>query len=618
MLEARVRRSSLIMVSVLLLTIILPATPGVLAVEDYGPWRGEYYDNQTLSGTPKLVRSDLSINFDWGLGSPDSSIPNEGFSARWTAFIEFEAGTYRFSTYTDDGVRLWIDESIVLDQWHKQAAVPYDVYITLEGGYHYVRMEYFDNTDRAIAQMNWLRLGEPTSPSQPSGWQAEYYNDVYLGGSPVLTRSDADINFDWGFSSPGTGVAADNFSARWTRTVYFNAGNYDFYAMTDDGMRLWLDGHILIDRWYDQGASTHVKTAYVGQGEHSLRVEYYERTGTAVAKVWWQASGAKAPTPAPTTAPGGAAEVIIDNWSSGFSKGGMAAYWHSANLGYGGQTYWTYNSVYQVYNYAKWTPNLPGAGYYDVYAFVPRNYADTRSARYRIFHNGQRDDVWLGQYKYFDQWAKLGTFYFHDGGGEYVYLSDNTHESYATKRIAFDAMKFVRSGSGPAYPTPAPVPTATPIPSYGCSIVPEAGFGTIWQNNATVRSRLGCPLEREKSVAAAEQSFQYGTMFWLSDTEYIYALYSNGIWQSAVDTFEDGDPESDPSIVPPWGYYQPIRGFGKVWREEPGVRDRLGWATEEERGLTVAVQLFEGGMMIWSQSKGTYVLYQDGTWQRFN
>ena len=606
---------SLLMTATLLAATILPLMSSAAGVEDYGPWRGEYYGNVNLSGTPKLVRTDQSINFDWGLGSPDGSVPNDKFSVRWTAFVGFGAGTYRFSTYTDDGVRLWIDEVLVLDQWHNQSAIPYDVYITLAEGQHYLRMEYFDNTDKAIAKLSWLRLGDP-QPEPVSGWQGDYFANVYLGGAPVFSRTDPEINFDWASGSPGAGLPADNFSARWTRTVHFGAGNYAFYTSTDDGVRVWLDSQLVIDQWFDQGASPKSVVISVAQGQHSLRVEYYERTGKAVAKFWWQASGtAPAPTSTPKPpAPSGLTEVIVDDYSSGFKKGGLASSWYGANIGYAGHTYWTYNSVYQVYNYATWTPALSGAGYYDVYAYVPRNYADTRSARYRVFHNGQRHDVWLGQYKHFDKWVKLGTFYFHGGGGEYVYLSDNTHESYATKRLAFDAIKFVLAGSGSTQATPTPVPP----PVYGCALTPQAGFGGVWTGNATVRSRLGCPLEAEKSVQAAEESFQGGTMFWLADTRFIYALYQNGIWQSIVDTWQEGDAESDASIAPPWGYLQPVRGFGKAWRQEPGVRDRLGWATDKERGFNAAVQHFQRGMMIWSNVKGTFVLYQDGTWQHFN
>ncbi len=593
---------------ILLLTVVLVAAflPLVAwAMENYGPWRGEYYDNQNLTGAPKLVRTDQFIDFAWDLAAPDPTIPNEHFSVRWTAFINFAGGTYRFNSTTDDGVRLWIDEALVLDKWQLQPAISYDVFITLPAGYHYIRMEYFDNTDRAVAKFYWERLGEPSPPRR---WQAEYYNSIWLGDTPVLTRAEPEINYDWGNGSPGPAVAADNFSARWTRLAYFDAGSYAFYTCTDDGVRVWLDSQLIVDRWFDQGASTNAVAVNVAQGNHYVRVEYYERFGVAVAKFWWQST---AVTPTPTPTPSQCVEVIVDDLSLGFSKGGPPSSWYVANIGYGGHIYWTYNSVYQVYNYASWTPTLPGAGYYTVYAFIPRNYADTRSACYRIFHDGQRHDAWVAQNLYFDQWVSLGTYYFSATGGEYVYLSDNTHETYATRRLGFDAMKFVRC---PAV-SPTPIP---PPPPPACAITPQLGFGRVWSDNATVRSRLGCPLAAEQSVFSAEENFQYGYMFWRSDARLIYALYQNGIWQSMVDKWREGDPASDPNIVPPWGYYQPVRGFGKAWREEPGVRDRLGWATDTERGFNASIQLFEHGLMIWSSVKGIYVLYSDGTWQRFD
>ena len=76
--------------------------------------------------------------------------------------------------------------------------------------------------------------------------------------------------------------------------------------------------------------------------------------------------------------------------------------------------------------------------------------------------------------------------------------------------------------------------------------------------------------------------------------------------------------ESDPTITPPSGYYQPRRGFGKIWREQAGARDKLGWATANERGLGAAWQPFQNGLMLWSDVHGTFVIYSDGTWRLFD
>jgi hypothetical protein len=116
---------------------------------------------------------------------------------------------------------------------------------------------------------------------------------------------------------------------------------------------------------------------------------------------------------------------------------------------------------------------------------------------------------------------------------------------------------------------------------------------------------------------SAEETFIGGYMFWRGDLGLIYAVYNGGTWQSFVDTWTEGDLEWDPTIVPPAGYYQPKRGFGKVWREQAGVRDKLSWATTEERGLGASWQAYQGGLMLWSDVQGTFVLYNDGTWSKY-
>lgn len=93
---------------------------------------------------------------------------------------------------------------------------------------------------------------------------------------------------------------------------------------------------------------------------------------------------------------------------------------------------------------------------------------------------------------------------------------------------------------------------------------------------------------------AAEQQFEHGWMIWVGGEDLIYVLYEDDVfspkWQAFTDDWEPGDPVSDTTIIPPEGYYQPLRGFGLVWREQPFVRDRLGWAVALEAGGDTAVQ----------------------------
>jgi hypothetical protein len=119
-------------------------------------------------------------------------------------------------------------------------------------------------------------------------WRGEYYANVDLIGEPTLVRRDAAINFDWGTRAPASGIPADNFSVRWTRSLTFEEGIYRFRAVVDDGMRLFVDGVLLIDTWQDGARRELTADRRMTAGQHALRVECYERGGQAIAQVRWE------------------------------------------------------------------------------------------------------------------------------------------------------------------------------------------------------------------------------------------------------------------------------------------------------------------------------------------
>jgi hypothetical protein len=69
------------------------------------------------------------------------------------------------------------------------------------------------------------------------------------------------------------------------KTQNFTAGSHTFTATADDGIRVYLDGTLVIDQWKDQSATTYTTSRQVTAGNHELKVEYYEHGGDAVAKV---------------------------------------------------------------------------------------------------------------------------------------------------------------------------------------------------------------------------------------------------------------------------------------------------------------------------------------------
>ncbi len=127
----------------------------------------------------------------------------------------------------------------------------------------------------------------PVPQPTPGRWLGTYYNNSTLSGAPAFVRDDTDINFNWGWGGPGNGVPEDNFSVVWTRSGYWNAGNYRFLVSVDDGVRLYVDNTLVIDAWREQPATSYFGDIYLPAGNHTVRVEYYEGGGEASVGVTW-------------------------------------------------------------------------------------------------------------------------------------------------------------------------------------------------------------------------------------------------------------------------------------------------------------------------------------------
>jgi beta-glucosidase len=162
----------------------------------------------------------------------------------------------------------------------------------------------------------------PIPASALSGLTGTYFANKTLSGTPVLTRADSSIDFDWGTGSPDPSLPADGFSARWTGTLTApTTAAYTFGATSDDGSRIYLDGKLIADNWGDHGVSTVKSTpVQLTAGEpHSLKVEYYENAGGASVSIGWTAPGVPDPTlqaAAAAAAKADAAVVIVGDSSS--------------------------------------------------------------------------------------------------------------------------------------------------------------------------------------------------------------------------------------------------------------------------------------------------------------
>jgi hypothetical protein len=265
-------------------------------------WRGEYFDNRSLSGSPEMVRQDPSIDFDWGTASPASSLSPDNFSVRWTSKIAFSGGTYDFRVRMDDGARLWIDGTKVLDSWKDGAPREVAVSVPIVEGKHDVRLEYYEHTGAARVRLTWAKV------TSFSDWKGEYFTTRDPKGTPALVRNDKEIKFDWGSGGAASGLPTDNFSARWTRKVTFDPGRYRFFAQADDGVRVYLDGKLIIDEWHDGSGSEVYSVERDLSKKTEIVVEYYERSGRANVRFGFEkATPTLTPTVSPSPSPTGTA-----------------------------------------------------------------------------------------------------------------------------------------------------------------------------------------------------------------------------------------------------------------------------------------------------------------------
>jgi Concanavalin A-like lectin/glucanases superfamily/PA14 domain len=260
-------------------------------------------------------------------------VPVDHFSARWTGMFSFGAGSYEFTATADDGIRVWVDDTLVIDAWVDQAPTTYTAPKSLTAGNHEVRVEYYENDGGAVARVSWELIPPPPPPpsSCPVGeYLTAYYENMTLAGTPVLQRCETAINYDWGFGSPSPSVPANQFSARWTGTFSFTAGSYDFTATADDGIRVWVDGAPVIDAWVDQAPTTYQATRSLTAGNHEVKVEYYENGGGAVAQVSWVRTGGGGDTTAPDAPTGLAASVtgstVNLTWNAASDNVGVTHY----------------------------------------------------------------------------------------------------------------------------------------------------------------------------------------------------------------------------------------------------------------------------------------------------
>jgi hypothetical protein len=156
-------------------------------------------------------------------------------------------------------------------------------------GAHQYEVQALDAAGNASAPAT----GTATVPAPAASGLTGTYFDTATLTTQKLVRVDRTVAFSWGSGSPAKGIGADTFSVRWTGRVLPTAdGAWTFSTQSDEGARLWLDGVLVIDNWTAHPLTEKSATVTLSANQaHDLRMEYYDKTGTATMRLLWSGPG---------------------------------------------------------------------------------------------------------------------------------------------------------------------------------------------------------------------------------------------------------------------------------------------------------------------------------------
>jgi len=259
-----------------------------------GQFLQKIYQGRDLSGDVLNETCVNEINFDLGRNSAFDGGPRDDFSIRWEGRKVFESAEYEINSTTDDGMRILIDDEKIFESWRGQAPTDYDIPVTLNGK-HDIVVEYYERGGGAVAKTKFNRVITPEMlASGDFSCGSGQFMETYYEGKGVtdesellLARCSDKIDYNWKRRSPSGAVPRDNFTGVFETQLELEAGNYEFTSTTDDGVRVYVNDELIIDRWRDQAPRTYKGNIQLEEGIHNIKMEYYERGGGAVARLRW-------------------------------------------------------------------------------------------------------------------------------------------------------------------------------------------------------------------------------------------------------------------------------------------------------------------------------------------
>lgn len=578
-------------------------------------WTGKYYSGQTLSGDPVLTRQDAAIDFNWGSGSPDTTVSNDSFSVSWTASVDFAAGTYRFSARSDDGVRIYVNDAAVLEDWNVHPATTTVSDTTLTAGSHTVRVEYFE-ADGDASVIVWWELQaeeEPDCDIQPHDELSARWSHAALGcptgaaetvwsawqrfekGHMIWHMGDGSLyvyveDGSWGTYADswdeqdlaGRGTPPSGLQSPVRGFGYLWETNDDVYA--DLG---WAEnaekGFCALVQEFDRGRMLVANTEGSCQdNQHNFAIDtpFYRGVLQASTAGTWERACKESPDSA--IAP------FWDQPAHGCVTGDASVMWLSLQAFQKGHMLWQsgQDSIYVFVNDGAWTEysdDWDEQVLTDVRGTPPEGFQSPVRGFGYLWEtdDGVYDDLGWASDEERGMCASVqvvenGTILAKEPSGDCSHVGDDL-ESEETL-LGDNALLM---GSGAAW-------------SILCPYATHDKLDHLWSF-----ADHGCPTAEGGIIWAAWQPFQTGHMIWKQHDDAIFVFANDGEWTRIDDDWDNQELTGDRGDAPT-GMQSPVRGFGYLWESDDDVYADLGWATAEERGFCAAHQEFDNGFLLLS------------------
>lgn len=207
----------------------------------------EYYDDKFLEGTP-ATRTDEVVNFDPVNQPPDPYTSYQHKSIRWTGYLAPNiSGTYKIGVNSDDGIRLWLNHELLVDEWHNRGATTDQVEIKMEAGKLYpIKLEYFDNGGDAICQLLWEVPGDNRGDLIAEDRQAARESDYVIAVMGINKSIEKE-----GRDRSSLDLPEDQIT--YLKEIYKENRNMIVVLVAGSSLSVnWMDANIpaIVEAWY--------------------------------------------------------------------------------------------------------------------------------------------------------------------------------------------------------------------------------------------------------------------------------------------------------------------------------------------------------------------------------